>query len=61
MRTIAISPHECSELLKHLYIRRLGCALDNQPHIVPVYFSVPLLSGMFGYDLVPEEVPMHGS
>jgi uncharacterized protein len=39
MRIIAISQHECSELLKRLYIGRLGCALDNQPHIVPVYFS----------------------
>jgi uncharacterized protein len=25
--------------LKRLYIGRLGCALDNQPHVVPVYFS----------------------
>jgi nitroimidazol reductase NimA-like FMN-containing flavoprotein (pyridoxamine 5'-phosphate oxidase superfamily) len=39
MRIIAISQHECSELLKRLYIGRLGCALDNQPHVVPVYFS----------------------
>ena len=39
MRIIAISQHECSELLKRLYLGRLGCALDNQPHIVPVYFS----------------------
>ena len=39
MRIIAISQHECSELLKRLYIGRLGCALENQPHIVPVCFS----------------------
>jgi nitroimidazol reductase NimA-like FMN-containing flavoprotein (pyridoxamine 5'-phosphate oxidase superfamily) len=39
MRIVEMSQHECSELLKRLYIGRLGCALDNQPHIVPVYFS----------------------
>jgi nitroimidazol reductase NimA-like FMN-containing flavoprotein (pyridoxamine 5'-phosphate oxidase superfamily) len=39
MRIITISQDECSELLKRLYIGRLGCALDNQPNIVPVYFS----------------------
>lgn len=39
MRIVSIPQHECSELLKRLYIGRLGCALDNQPHIVPVYFS----------------------
>ena len=39
MRIIAISQHECGELLKRLYLGRLGCALDNQPYIVPVYFS----------------------
>jgi uncharacterized protein len=39
MRIIAIPRQKCIELLKRVYIGRLGCALDNQPHIVPVYFS----------------------
>ena len=39
MRIVAISQYECSELLKRLYVGRLGCSLDNQPYIVPVQFS----------------------
>ena len=39
MRIVAISQPECSELLKRLYIGRLGCTLDKQPYIVPVHFS----------------------
>ena len=39
MRIVAISQPQCSELLKRLYIGRLGCTLDNQPYIVPVHFS----------------------
>jgi nitroimidazol reductase NimA-like FMN-containing flavoprotein (pyridoxamine 5'-phosphate oxidase superfamily) len=39
MRIVAIYQPECSELLKRLYIGRLGCTLDNQPYIVPVHFS----------------------
>ena len=39
MRIIEISQHECSELLKRVSVGRLGCALDNQPYVVPVRFS----------------------
>ena len=39
MRIIAIPQHECSELLKRVSVGRLGCALDNQPYVVPVRFS----------------------
>ena len=39
MRIIEISQHECSELLKRVSFGRLGCALDNQPYVVPVRFS----------------------
>jgi nitroimidazol reductase NimA-like FMN-containing flavoprotein (pyridoxamine 5'-phosphate oxidase superfamily) len=39
MRIIAISQHECSELLKRVSVGRLACSLDNQPYVVPVRFS----------------------
>ena len=39
MRIIAMSRKECIELLGRVSLGRLGCALDNQPHVVPVRFS----------------------
>ena len=39
MRIIAISQHECSELLNACIIGRLACSLNDQPYIVPVDFS----------------------
>ena len=39
MRIIAMSREECVELLGRISLGRLGCALDNQPHVVPVRFS----------------------
>jgi nitroimidazol reductase NimA-like FMN-containing flavoprotein (pyridoxamine 5'-phosphate oxidase superfamily) len=30
---------ECRELLKRLGAGRLGCARDNQPYVVPIYFA----------------------
>ncbi len=39
MRIIAMSRSECVELLGRVSLGRLGCALDNQPHVVPVRFS----------------------
>jgi nitroimidazol reductase NimA-like FMN-containing flavoprotein (pyridoxamine 5'-phosphate oxidase superfamily) len=30
---------ECRQALERLSFGRLGCALDNQPYVVPIYFS----------------------
>jgi nitroimidazol reductase NimA-like FMN-containing flavoprotein (pyridoxamine 5'-phosphate oxidase superfamily) len=30
---------ECREALARLRLGRLGCALDNQPYVVPIYFA----------------------
>jgi uncharacterized protein len=30
---------ECRELLKNASMGRLGCALDNQPYVMPIYFA----------------------
>jgi uncharacterized protein len=30
---------ECLEFLKHIGFGRLGCANDNQPYVVPIYFA----------------------
>ncbi len=34
-----ISEKECEEVLRHATLARLGCSLDNQPYVVPVYVS----------------------
>ena len=39
MRIVTISRQECSELLKRVSTGRLACSLDDQPYIVPVFFS----------------------
>jgi len=30
---------ECAELLSRVSLGRLGCALDSQPYVVPIYFA----------------------
>jgi len=30
---------QCSEMLSRLSLGRLGCALDDQPYVVPIYFA----------------------
>jgi len=39
MQIVSISQQECSELLARVTVGRLGCAMDNQPYVVPVSFS----------------------
>lgn len=34
-----ISENECRVVLARGLIGRLGCALDNQPYVVPIYFA----------------------
>jgi hypothetical protein len=34
-----IQDRECPDLLARLGLGRLGCARDNQPYVVPIYFA----------------------
>jgi uncharacterized protein len=34
-----LNPNECAEFLSRSSVGRLGCALINQPYIVPIHFS----------------------
>lgn len=34
-----MSQEECGAFLARVSLGRLGCALDNQPYVVPVYFA----------------------
>jgi len=34
-----LTQEECSDLLSHTSLGRLGCALDDQPYVVPIYFA----------------------
>jgi nitroimidazol reductase NimA-like FMN-containing flavoprotein (pyridoxamine 5'-phosphate oxidase superfamily) len=39
MRITRIEDRECRDLLGRVGFGRLGCARDNQPYIVPIYFA----------------------
>jgi hypothetical protein len=39
MRIVPASDQDCQKLLERVSFGRLGCALDNQPYIVPVAFA----------------------
>ena len=34
-----LNEFECQEVLQQASVGRLGCAKDNQPYVVPIYFS----------------------
>jgi len=34
-----LTQKECSDMLSHTSLGRLGCALDDQPYVVPIYFA----------------------
>jgi uncharacterized protein len=34
-----LTPHECQEMMTRRGFGRLGCAIDNQPYVVPIYFA----------------------
>ncbi len=34
-----LSEKECSAILAHASMGRLGCALDNQPYVLPIYLA----------------------
>src|SRR5579883_2931841 len=39
MRITRMEDRECRDLLGRVGFGRLGCARDNQPYIVPIYFA----------------------
>jgi len=39
MRITRIQDRECQDTLRRLGFGRLGCARENQPYIVPIYFA----------------------
>ncbi len=34
-----MTTEECSALLAHASVGRLGCSFENQPYVVPIYFA----------------------
>ena len=38
MRVVSLTEKECNALLDRVSLGRLGCALNNQPYVVPVSF-----------------------
>lgn len=35
----AMNEKQCSEIVSRVSLGRLGCALDGQPYVVPIYFA----------------------
>lgn len=34
-----LTPEECQQMMARNVLGRLGCAIDNQPYVVPIYFA----------------------
>ncbi|MGD0963888.1 MAG: pyridoxamine 5'-phosphate oxidase family protein [Candidatus Acidiferrales bacterium] len=39
MTVCEMTQEECGEFLANASVGRLGCALDNQPYVLPIYFA----------------------
>jgi len=46
---------ECRDLLAHLGTGRLGCARQNQPYVVPIYFAYEP-DRMYGFSTVGQKI-----
>lgn len=46
---------ECRELLERLGSGRLGCARDNQPYVVPIYFAYEP-DRLYGFSTVGQKI-----
>lgn len=47
---------ECRSALKEASIGRLGCARDNQPYVVPIYFGFAGKQHIYGFTTVGQKV-----
>lgn len=57
MRIYELSPAECEEILTRADLGRLACARDNQPYIVPIYFSFdPARKCLYAFSTVGQKV-----
>jgi uncharacterized protein len=50
-----LNEEECRELLAKLGFGRLGCANDNQPYVVPIYF-VYEENSLFGFSTAGQKI-----
>lgn len=50
-----MTPQECREVLTRSGFGRLGCARDNQPYIVPIYFGFEL-EILYGFTTVGRKI-----
>jgi hypothetical protein len=50
-----INIRECRDLLERLGAGRLGCARDNQPYIVPIYFAYEP-DRLYGFSTVGQKI-----
>ena len=50
-----MSPHGCRDLLARLGLGRLGCARNNQPYIIPIYFAYEP-DRLYGFSTVGQKI-----
>ena len=50
-----LNKQECCELLERVGFGRLGCASEDQPYVVPIYFAYEANS-LFGLSTVGQKI-----
>jgi nitroimidazol reductase NimA-like FMN-containing flavoprotein (pyridoxamine 5'-phosphate oxidase superfamily) len=50
-----MKPQECRELLARVGMGRLGCARNNQPYVVPIYFAYEP-DHLYGFSTVGQKI-----
>ena len=50
-----LTPQECREILTRTDFGKLGCARDNQPYVVPIYFAYEP-DRLYGFTTVGQKV-----
>ena len=50
-----MNPEECRDLLARLGAGRLGCARNNQPYVVPIYFAYEP-DRLYGFSTVGQKI-----
>jgi hypothetical protein len=52
---LEMKPQECRELLARVGMGRLGCARNNQPYVVPIYFAYEP-DHLYGFSMVGQKI-----
>jgi hypothetical protein len=52
-----LTPAECSDFLSRMTLGRLGCALGNQPYVVPIHYSFDAERNcLYGFSMIGQKI-----